>query len=55
MPTYEYTCRDCKKDFVIHLSIKEFESKPKINCPNCQGDNVAKKLTPFFTKTSKKS
>jgi putative FmdB family regulatory protein len=55
MPAYEYNCNDCKKDFTVFLSIKEFETNPKINCPHCQSDNVTKKLTSFFTKTSKKS
>ena len=55
MPAYEYTCKDCKKAFTVFLSIKEFETKPKIKCPHCQSDNVEKKLTSFFTKTSKKS
>lgn len=55
MPAYEYICKDCKKEFTLFLSIKEFETRPKINCPNCQSDNVAKKFTSFFAKTSKKS
>jgi len=55
MPAYEYMCKDCTKEFTVFLSIKEFEAKPKINCPDCQGGNVVKKLTPFFAKTSKKS
>lgn len=55
MPAYEYTCKDCKKEFTVFLSIKEFETKPKINCPHCHSDNVEKKLTSFFTKTSRKS
>lgn len=55
MPAYEYLCNDCKKEFTVFLSIKEFEAKPKIKCPNCQSDNVIKKLTSFFAKTSKKS
>ncbi|MEW6213901.1 MAG: FmdB family zinc ribbon protein [Nitrospirota bacterium] len=55
MPAYEYICKDCTKEFTVFLSIKEFETKSKINCPNCQSDNVVKKLTSFFAKTSKKS
>ncbi|MBI5188847.1 MAG: zinc ribbon domain-containing protein [Nitrospirae bacterium] len=55
MPAYEYICNDCKKEFTVFLSIREFDMKPKVNCPNCQGDNVVKKLTSFFAKTSKKS
>ncbi len=55
MPAYEYNCKACGKDFTLFLSIKEFESNPKIICTNCQSDNVVRKLTSFFTKTSKKS
>jgi putative FmdB family regulatory protein len=55
MPAYEYVCNDCKKEFLVFLSIKEFESNPKILCSHCQSDNVKKKLTSFFAKTSKKS
>ena len=28
MPIYEYTCQECKHDFVVTLSIKEMEAKP---------------------------
>ncbi len=55
MPAYEYVCNDCKREFIAFLSIKEFEAKPKIKCSHCQSDNVVKKLTSFYTKTSRKS
>jgi len=55
MPAYEYTCKDCGKEFIVFLTLKEFELKPKIKCPHCESDNVTKKLTSFFAKTSKKS
>jgi putative FmdB family regulatory protein len=55
MPAYEYHCNACEKDFVVFLSIREYEKKPKITCEHCRSDNVAKKLTPFFSKTSRKS
>jgi putative FmdB family regulatory protein len=55
MPAYEYDCKDCNKEFTVFLSIREFEAKPKIKCPHCESDNVQKKMTGFFTKTSKKS
>jgi len=55
MPAYEYICKDCKKDFTVFLSMKEFEARPKIACPLCNGDNVEKKFTSFYAKTSKKS
>jgi putative FmdB family regulatory protein len=43
MPAYEYVCKDCSHEFLVFLSIKEFESNPKIRCPHCQSDNVQKK------------
>lgn len=55
MPAYEYECKDCHKEFMIFLSIKEFEEKSKIRCPNCDSYNVHKIFTDFFAKTSKKS
>jgi putative FmdB family regulatory protein len=55
MPSYDYACRDCGKDFMIFLSLKEMEAKPKITCPHCGSDNVGKKFTAFFAKTDKKS
>jgi putative FmdB family regulatory protein len=55
MPSYEYVCRDCKKDFMIFLSLKELEAKPRVICPHCESDNVAKKFTAFFAKTDRKS
>jgi putative FmdB family regulatory protein len=55
MPSYEYVCRDCKKDFMIFLSLKELEAQPRVICPHCKSDNVEKKLTGFFAKTDRKS
>ncbi len=55
MPVYEYTCKDCAKEFTVFLTIKEFEVNPKIKCPHCESDHVEKKLSAFMTKTSKKS
>jgi len=31
MPAYEYQCKDCKKNFMIFLSIKEFEEKQRLS------------------------
>ncbi len=55
MPAYEYHCTACGKDFTVFLSVREFESHPKITCEHCKSDSVQRKLTSFFTKTSKKS
>lgn len=55
MPTFEYACKDCGKEFLIFLSIKEYEANPKIKCPQCDSDHVVRKLSGFFAKTSRKS
>jgi putative FmdB family regulatory protein len=55
MPSYDYDCKDCRKDFLIFLSLKEMEAKPKITCPHCGSDHVEKKISTFFAKTNRKS
>ncbi len=55
MPAYEYVCKDCNKEFVLFLSLKEYDTHQKVRCPHCESDNVVKKITGFFAKTSKKS
>lgn len=55
MPSYEYVCSDCKKEFMIFLSLKEREANPKVSCPGCKSDKVNKKFTAFFAKTDRKS
>jgi putative FmdB family regulatory protein len=55
MPTYDFRCTKCRKDFSVTLTLKERE-KGKMKCPAC---NSSKQLQPiftsFFAKTSKKS
>lgn len=55
MPAYEYVCRDCNKEFTVFLSISEYEVITKIKCPQCDSDNVQRKFTGFFVKTSRKA
>jgi putative FmdB family regulatory protein len=55
MPSYDYVCRDCKKDFMVFLTFREQEAKPKITCPRCGSDHVEKVFSAFFAKTSRKS
>ncbi|MGE5892860.1 MAG: FmdB family zinc ribbon protein [bacterium] len=55
MPAYDYVCHDCNKEFMVFLSLKEFEAQPKIKCPHCESDNVTRKISAFYAKTSKKS
>lgn len=55
MPVYEFTCKDCKKDFVIAMSIREAEAKKVVACPGCKGGKVEKKYSGFTAVTSKKT
>lgn len=55
MPAYEYVCADCRRDFIIFLTLKEYEAKPEIKCPHCGSKHVERKITSFFARTSKKS
>lgn len=55
MPTFEYACKDCGKEFLVFLTIKEYETNPKIICPHCESDQVKRKLSSFSAKTSRKS
>lgn len=54
MPLYEYTCKDCKKDFTRIMSLSEYEAG-NVKCPECGSGNVEQKPASFFAVTSKKS
>jgi len=54
MPTYTYTCRDCRKSFSLTMTIAEHD-KGKVKCPKCKGKSVRQQFGAFSVKTSKKS
>jgi len=54
MPTYDYQCLKCEKEFTLILSMKDHEAK-KGKCPKCGGKRLKQALTPFIAKTSRKS
>ncbi|MEJ2587451.1 MAG: zinc ribbon domain-containing protein [Deltaproteobacteria bacterium] len=54
MPTYEFRCQKCEKPFTLVMSISDYEKK-KVQCPKCKSKRVKQQITPFQTKTSKKS
>jgi putative FmdB family regulatory protein len=54
MPTYEFACGKCGKEFSLILSMKEKEST-KPTCPQCGSDEVVQQLSHFISKTSRKS
>jgi putative FmdB family regulatory protein len=54
MPTYEFTCPACGKDFSTTTSVKDLE-QGKITCPNCGAKEVKQQMAVFTSKTSRKS
>jgi len=53
MPTYEYYCDACKKEFSVVRRISE--SGADTVCPACKGKDVRRLISRVFAKTSKKS
>jgi putative FmdB family regulatory protein len=54
MPSYEYHCRTCNREFMVYMSFKERDTA-EVRCPQCQGTEVQQILSPFVAVTSKKS
>ncbi|MFM7795394.1 MAG: FmdB family zinc ribbon protein, partial [Candidatus Nitrosotenuis sp.] len=38
MPTYSYSCENCKEDFELFFYIKDYVEKPK--CAHCKSKNT---------------
>lgn len=55
MPAYDYICNNCKKEFTLFLSIKDYEASPRVTCPNCKSPDVQRKFSEFFAKTASKA
>jgi putative FmdB family regulatory protein len=54
MPTYEFLCTKCQKEFSVTMTIREREEK-KPTCPTCGGSDLEALMGAFFAKTSRKS
>jgi putative FmdB family regulatory protein len=57
MPTYEFHCEKCNKNFEQVWSLSEYDKriKQKTKCPSCGSTRVVKTLSMVQVKTSKKS
>lgn len=55
MPAYDFACKDCGKEFTAFYTISEYQTKPATKCPSCGSDNLQRRITGVFAKTSKKS
>jgi putative FmdB family regulatory protein len=54
VPTYEFECRKCGKEFELILSLKQYERK-EFACPACQAREVEALVTSTNVITSRKS
>jgi len=54
MPTYEFVCEKCKKQFTLQLRLAEHK-KGRFTCPKCKSRKVRQQISTFQTKTSRKS
>jgi putative FmdB family regulatory protein len=54
MPTYEYFCENCKKEFSMIMSYSEHEAK-EMACPECKGREIKQLVSTFVSQTRKKS
>jgi putative FmdB family regulatory protein len=54
MPTYEFLCKKCNKEFSCIMSMKERETA-KVKCEHCGSEEVVPILSTVITKTSRKS
>jgi putative FmdB family regulatory protein len=54
MPTYEYLCTKCGKEFTRVMSLQEYETG-KVPCPDCGSEEVKQQMSQFIPKTSRKS
>lgn len=43
MPTYQYTCYQCKKRFEVYLTYEEYD-QAQVTCPACQSENVHRRI-----------
>ncbi len=54
MPSYDYRCSKCRKNFTAILSVKDHDAK-KVKCPKCGGKSLDQLISSFMVKTSRKS
>ncbi len=54
MPTYEFVCEKCSKEFETTMTISG-RATARVTCPECGSEKVMPQMAAFSAKTSRKS
>lgn len=54
MPTYDYHCRSCGRDFSTREKIADHDPGAA-TCPNCKSRDVERVMAGFYARTPRKS
>ena len=54
MPTYDYSCLSCGKEFSVHITISD-RDRHRAKCPKCGSKKLQQQVAGFFAITAKKS
>lgn len=44
MPTYDFFCNNCKKQFEVFMTFNEY-GKKAVRCAHCESENVRRRMT----------
>ncbi len=55
MPTYEYRCKSCGRQFEVRMTMSRHEHSRRPHCPKCKSGNVQQVPASFQAVTSKKT
>ncbi len=45
MPTYDFKCNNCEKNFSVMVAIKD---RDKVSCPHCSSGDVKQQISNFY-------
>jgi putative FmdB family regulatory protein len=54
MPTYEYHCRSCNRDFSVRERMDQHSASGAV-CPECRSRDVERVISDFYPRTPRKS
>jgi putative FmdB family regulatory protein len=55
MPTYEFKCNSCKKEFSLRMPVQDYDGKKTYKCPGCGSTDTKRIFSRFMAVTSKKT